>query len=241
MVTLFGKIGTSNGSYTIQLDGGQANTYNALVNLPYYGVTLFHADNLGSGQHILTVTNTPNASGQGLGIDYALVSNLLSASNSSTSSSKKLSTGAIVGIAVPAAIAALSFSLVFYFYRKWKAAQATENQLRSIHASQWAQEVAVGFTTSLDAQRNAYQRSPDGGPGGTTYPFRSAISRPRVGGPVELVPLSSQPPEGSRRGPFDHPRLEGEGVHGQVMNSPGLASPTSTDLPNYSEVEWGGR
>ncbi|KAI5991037.1 hypothetical protein EDC04DRAFT_2872973 [Pisolithus marmoratus] len=61
MVTLFGKIGTSNGSYTIQLDGGQANTYNALANLPYYGVTLFHADNLGSG----------------LGIDYALVSNLL--------------------------------------------------------------------------------------------------------------------------------------------------------------------
>ncbi|KAI6003313.1 hypothetical protein F5J12DRAFT_722726 [Pisolithus orientalis] len=76
MVTLFGKTGTSNGPYTVQLDGGQTNTYNATANLPYYGITLFHADNLGSGQHKLTITNAPSTSGQGLGIDYALVSNL---------------------------------------------------------------------------------------------------------------------------------------------------------------------
>ncbi|KAI6135335.1 hypothetical protein EV401DRAFT_524907 [Pisolithus croceorrhizus] len=101
MVTLFGKTGPSNGPYTVQLDGGQTNTYNATINLPYYGITLFHADNLGSGQHQLTITNSPSASGQGLGIDYAIVSSLLSTTTTSSSSypqstsSKQLSTGAI--------------------------------------------------------------------------------------------------------------------------------------------------
>ncbi|KAI5985100.1 hypothetical protein EDD15DRAFT_2374598 [Pisolithus albus] len=76
MVTLFGKTGASNGPYTVQLDGGQTNVYNATANLSYYEITLFHADNLGPGQHQLTITNTPSINGQGLGIDYAVVSNL---------------------------------------------------------------------------------------------------------------------------------------------------------------------
>ncbi|KIK13333.1 hypothetical protein PISMIDRAFT_688726 [Pisolithus microcarpus 441] len=88
MVTLFGKTGASNGPYTVQLDGGQTNVYNATANLSYYGITLFHADNLGSGQHQLTITNTPSINGQGLGIDYAMVSNLLSASTTTNSTSR---------------------------------------------------------------------------------------------------------------------------------------------------------
>ncbi|KAI6101741.1 hypothetical protein EDD16DRAFT_1648126, partial [Pisolithus croceorrhizus] len=246
MVTLFGKTGPSNGPYTVQLDGGQTNTYNATINLPYYGITLFHADNLGSGQHQLTITNSPSASGQGLGIDYAIVSSLLSTTTTSSSSypqstsSKQLSTGAIVGIAIPAATAALSFFLAFYFYRKWKAAEATRNQLHSIYTSRRPQGAATGFTTSLDARGhqssgNAYQRAAGDGSEGVTYPPRPAVFRPgnRPGGvedTAEPVPLSSQPLGGPRRESFDHSRLEGGGVHQWV------ASTTTTELPNYSQI-----
>ncbi|KIJ69510.1 hypothetical protein HYDPIDRAFT_80223 [Hydnomerulius pinastri MD-312] len=70
-VTLFGATGPSNGPYTVQLDGGQTATYNASTPIANYGVTLFHADNLGAGQHQLVITNLPEANGQLLSIDYA--------------------------------------------------------------------------------------------------------------------------------------------------------------------------
>ncbi|KAI6115571.1 hypothetical protein EV401DRAFT_1975134 [Pisolithus croceorrhizus] len=74
MVTLFGATSASTGPYTVQLDGGNVSKYNGTAFLPFYGVTLFHADNLGSGQHNLTLTNVPAATGQQLCIDYALIS-----------------------------------------------------------------------------------------------------------------------------------------------------------------------
>ncbi|KAI6033401.1 hypothetical protein EDC04DRAFT_2571707 [Pisolithus marmoratus] len=76
MVTLFGATSTSSGPYTVQLDGGNVSTYNGTAFLPFYGVTLFHADNLGTGQHSLTIRNDPATAGQQLCIDYALVSSL---------------------------------------------------------------------------------------------------------------------------------------------------------------------
>ncbi|KAI6100380.1 hypothetical protein EDD16DRAFT_1693250 [Pisolithus croceorrhizus] len=76
MVTLFGATSTSTGPYTVQLDGGNVLKYNGTALLPFYGVTLFHANNLGPGQHSLTITNVPAETGQQLCIDYALVSSL---------------------------------------------------------------------------------------------------------------------------------------------------------------------
>ncbi|KAG6331383.1 hypothetical protein ID866_7706 [Astraeus odoratus] len=73
-VALFGSTGPLHGQYSVQLDAGQATTYNATTSLPFYGVTLFYADNLGTGQHQLTITNLPASSGQELAIDYALIS-----------------------------------------------------------------------------------------------------------------------------------------------------------------------
>ncbi|KAI5990835.1 hypothetical protein F5J12DRAFT_897632 [Pisolithus orientalis] len=55
---------------------GNPSDYNGTTFLPYYGVTLFHADNLDAGQHSLTITNAPASPGQQLCIDYALVSDL---------------------------------------------------------------------------------------------------------------------------------------------------------------------
>ena len=71
-MTLFGTSGPSNGPYSVQLDGGNSITYNATNAYPTnYGVTIYHADNLGPGTHQIVLTNLPAASGQYLTIDYA--------------------------------------------------------------------------------------------------------------------------------------------------------------------------
>ena len=71
-MTLFGTSGPSNGPYSVQLDGGNSVTYNATNAYPTnYGVTIYHADNLGPGTHQIVLTNLPAASGQYLTIDYA--------------------------------------------------------------------------------------------------------------------------------------------------------------------------
>jgi len=69
-------VGPQHGPYSVQLDGGQAVTYNGTAFLPFYGVTLFHADSLGTGSHELIITNLPNTNGLTLSIDYALVSSV---------------------------------------------------------------------------------------------------------------------------------------------------------------------
>ncbi|KAF8135573.1 hypothetical protein EV363DRAFT_1320954 [Boletus edulis] len=77
VVTLFGTSGPSNGPYSVQLDGGQAVQYNASNAYPTnYGVTIYHADNLGSGAHQILLTNLPATSGQYLTVDYAQVWNI---------------------------------------------------------------------------------------------------------------------------------------------------------------------
>lgn len=71
-MTLFGASGPSNGPYSVQLDGGKSETYNATNAYPTnYGVTIYHADNLGPGTHQIILTNLPATSGQYLTIDYA--------------------------------------------------------------------------------------------------------------------------------------------------------------------------
>lgn len=164
MVTLFGATSTSTGLYTVQLDGGNVSEYNGTAFLPFYGVTLFHADNLGPGQHSLTIANVPATPGQQLCIDYALVyglangtstTGLSSGTGGSTggnTSSTQLSSGGIAGIAVAAAAAVLGFLLAFFFYRRMKSAEATYNHLCSIHTAQRQPEIPIGISTSTEAR-----------------------------------------------------------------------------------------
>lgn len=90
-VSIFGTTGPSNGLYTVSLDSQQAAQYNATTYLTFYEVMLYHADNLGPGQHQLTITNLPETNGQTLNIDYALL----------TSSSTASSSGSPVGSSTP--------------------------------------------------------------------------------------------------------------------------------------------
>ncbi|KAG2339767.1 hypothetical protein BDR05DRAFT_891250 [Suillus weaverae] len=70
---IFGTVGPGNGLYSVSLDSQPAISYNATTYLTFYEVMLYHADNLGPGQHQLTLVNLPETNGQTLNIDYALL------------------------------------------------------------------------------------------------------------------------------------------------------------------------
>ncbi|KAI5988701.1 hypothetical protein EDD15DRAFT_2371026 [Pisolithus albus] len=265
MVTLFGATSTLTGPYTVQLDGGNVSKYNGTAFLPFYGVTLYHADNLGSGQHNLTLTNVPAAAGQQLCIDYALVSTFSNdtvtptAVSDSSTVSKQLTSGAIAGIAIASAAAALGFALAFFFYRKWKASEAAQNQLYDIQTAQQQRlpEVPVAFSTSVDTRSRAslVQDGRDAAPlspartyqqsslsMGTTYlpgssasqsgtePTSQTLGRPLPGTPGDGGSSSSRALKGIVT---FHPQ------NAEAIRSP---SPTGTELPpNYTQVMGGGR
>jgi hypothetical protein len=170
-VSIFGTVGPDNSLYTVSLDSQQAIQYNATAYLTFYEVMLYHADNLGPGQHQLTLTNLPETNGQTLNIDYAL---LTSSSNSSSSSSsgsssgtspssvnavstsKGLSSGAIAGIVVAIGVALCASAAAFFFYRRWKSAQAASQDLYRIHTPQHPPENAyVGTSSSVETRSDA--------------------------------------------------------------------------------------
>ncbi|OAX44144.1 hypothetical protein K503DRAFT_730129 [Rhizopogon vinicolor AM-OR11-026] len=168
-VSIFGSVGPNNGPYSVSLDSGQANTFNATTYLTFYEVMLYHADNLGPGQHQLTLTNLPDSNGQTLDIDYAvlLASSSSSSSNSSgstsgTSSSSDnaastgLGSGAIVGIVIVAVIAVLALAAAFFFYRRWKSAQAASQDLYRVHTPQRPSGLAnIGASSSVKTRSSA--------------------------------------------------------------------------------------
>ncbi|KAI6017971.1 hypothetical protein BKA83DRAFT_4316342 [Pisolithus microcarpus] len=238
MVTLFGATSTSTGLYTVQLDGGNVSKYNATAFLPFYGVTLFHADNLGPGQHSLTIANVPATPGQQLCIDYALVYSLangtsttgLSGTGGSTggnTSSQQLSSGGIAGIAVAAAAAVLGFLLAFFFYRKMKSAEATYNHLCSVHTAQRQPEIPIGISTSMEARgppslvRQGSGYLPSSGPTQLGDESRSQLlGRSIPATPSEGGWQSPQPFQDGRTPTIQNAEIE--------ARSP---SPTATELP----------
>jgi hypothetical protein len=91
-VALYGAVGPTSSAYTVQLDGGGPLSFNATKQAYYPQVMLYSAVNLGSGQHMVTLVNNPTAFGQGLLIDYAVVSNVPSVPNTGASSTISSST-----------------------------------------------------------------------------------------------------------------------------------------------------
>ncbi|KAI6099323.1 hypothetical protein EDD16DRAFT_1764929 [Pisolithus croceorrhizus] len=243
MVTLFGATSTSTGPYTVQLDGGSVSNYNGTAFLPFYGVTLYHADNLGPGQHSLTIANVPAATGQQLCIDYALVSSpaseistIDSSTTSDSTSSRQLSSGAIVGLSVAAAAAVFAFLLAFFFYRKMKSAEATYNHLYSIHTTQRQPEVPIRFSTSAEA------RSPLGlVQQGTGY--SPVLGPSQSGNESQTQPLGGSfpeiPGEGERQ---SRQPLQDGGTLTQNAEIQARSPTPATEPPTYAHaMEAGGR
>lgn len=172
-VSIFGTVGPSNGLYTVSLDSQQATQYNATMYLTFYEVMLYHADNLGAGQHQLTLTNLPETNGQTLNIDYALLTSSSTSSSSSgspvsssgpsgtssvnvVSASSGLGSGAIAGIVVAVGIALLTSAAAFFFYRRWKSAQAASQDLYRIRTPQRPPENAnTGAFSSVETRSDA--------------------------------------------------------------------------------------
>lgn len=67
-ISLFGTIGPQNSPYSVQLDDWPNKTFQANKMIYTPQTLLFHADNLGQGDHTLVVTNEAD---QNLQIDYA--------------------------------------------------------------------------------------------------------------------------------------------------------------------------
>ncbi|KAI9572036.1 hypothetical protein HD554DRAFT_2066467 [Boletus coccyginus] len=160
VVSLYGTSGLSNGPYLAQLDGGQTIQYNASNAYPTnYGVMIYHADNLGSGTHQLLLTNLPGVTGQSLTIDYAQLWTTADTTETSGSTSQ-LSSGAIAGIAIAVAVAVLSAGVAIFFYRRWKTALATHQDLYRVYTSQrpppdLATVPPTGVSSSLETRSNA--------------------------------------------------------------------------------------
>ncbi|KAF8452846.1 hypothetical protein L210DRAFT_3639295 [Boletus edulis BED1] len=161
-ISLFGTSGPSSGPYSAQLDGGQTVQYNASSIYPTnYGLMIYHADNLGPGSHQLVLTNLPATSGQSFCIDYAQLWTLVNTGtplpNTSDVSQNKFSSGAIAGIVVAVVAAVLSAGAALLFYRRWKAAMATQRDLyRAITPQQrHLASAAVASTSSLETRNNA--------------------------------------------------------------------------------------
>lgn len=239
MVTLFGAIGTSNGLYSVQLDGGNATQYNGTAFLPFYGVTLFHADNLGSGQHQVTLTNTASVTGQQLSIDYAIVSTL-SDDTSSNAISYQLSTGDIVGIALCGAIAVLAFVLAFSLWRKLKGFKELNDQLYDIGITREPPGTLVAFSTSMETRpvslvRRDASSMPDAvsegvtpfPSSGTSDPISQSSGKPLPETRRQTGSLSSTPTPKRRRA---------RAPPAQNTDSAESPSPVQTEPPNYVDV-----
>ncbi|KAJ7120178.1 hypothetical protein C8R44DRAFT_921203 [Mycena epipterygia] len=93
-VAIFGAVGPNLGPYGIKIDGQAVGTFNATKQNYAAQIALFHADDLGAGDHTLEVINQPTSTGQGLAIDFALVAGIPSASASVTSSTSSASASA---------------------------------------------------------------------------------------------------------------------------------------------------
>ncbi|KAG1742918.1 hypothetical protein EDB19DRAFT_1907403 [Suillus lakei] len=237
-VSIFGTVGPGNGLYTVSLDSGQVTQYNATTYLTFYEVMLYHADNLGSGQHQLTLINLPQTNGQTLDIDYALLTSSANSSSSSgstssppgsggspgnspssvnaASTSTSLGSGAIAGIVVAVGVALCASAAAFFFYRRWKSAQAASQDLYRIRTPQYPPENAnMGASSSVETRSNTSLIRQDTSSQGTSWrSYQQAAydsqSSPRTAN-GRHVPSSSMPTvdevitSSSTQSPVDEP------------------------------------
>ncbi|KAH7927499.1 hypothetical protein BV22DRAFT_1127311 [Leucogyrophana mollusca] len=199
IISLYGTVGLSNGPYSVKLDNGPSVTYNATQQLSYTQIMLYYADNLGSGQHQLTITNLPETSGQSLNIDYATLTSLASASSESPSgvpgpnvgspvstSTSGLSAGAIAGVAVAAAVAVAAIISAAFLYKRWKGAQAAQQELYRIITPRERVTPGTGvsaYSSSLETRGNgivARTETPSTFSGGGHQTQNSAETSPLV-------------------------------------------------------------
>ncbi|KAF4598024.1 hypothetical protein EYR38_006418 [Pleurotus pulmonarius] len=104
-VQLFGPIGPLGAPYTVQIDGGPVRSLTSARDFYIPQMMLFHADNLGDGNHVLRLEYHGSSTNQTFAIDYANIINASSMKSSrsragSASMSRGLSGGLIAAIVI---------------------------------------------------------------------------------------------------------------------------------------------
>lgn len=125
-VLLYGPVGPNGAPYSAQMDNGVSSNYTTSTSTYRPQTLIYYGSNLGAGSHTLKITVQPFNSSYPLtlAVDYAEVfttASIQRASGYSTSTSSKLSKGAIAGISV-GSVFGLFFILavIVYFVRRWR-------------------------------------------------------------------------------------------------------------------------
>ncbi|KAL1705927.1 hypothetical protein EV121DRAFT_202503 [Schizophyllum commune] len=136
-VSLYGAVGPSYGRYTVQLDGGGAQGFDAKDVYTQTQVLLYHANNIGNGTHKLVLANSPtqDAPQSSILTDYAVVSTTKQANighkEVQAEKVQKLSTGALVGISFGGVVlvAAVALLALLIVRRKRKSFETSMDEL----------------------------------------------------------------------------------------------------------------
>ncbi|KAL1683187.1 hypothetical protein EV122DRAFT_273754 [Schizophyllum commune] len=136
-VSLYGAVGPAYGRYTVQLDGGSAQGFDARDVYTQTQILLYHANNIGNGTHKLVLTNAPTqeAPQSSISIDYAVVSMTEQTNDNpkevQAEKSQKLSTGALVGISFGGVVlvAAVALLALLIIRRKRKSPDTSMDEM----------------------------------------------------------------------------------------------------------------
>ncbi|KAL1758815.1 hypothetical protein FB107DRAFT_206325 [Schizophyllum commune] len=136
-VGLYGAVGPAYGRYTVQLDGGGAQVFDASDVYTQTQVLLYHANNIGNGTHKLVLANAPtqDAPQSSILIDYAVVSTTeqtnITPKEVQAEKSQELSTGALVGISFGGVVlvAAVALMALWIVRRKRKSTDNTMDEV----------------------------------------------------------------------------------------------------------------
>ncbi|EIW76496.1 hypothetical protein CONPUDRAFT_158515 [Coniophora puteana RWD-64-598 SS2] len=235
VINLYGSVGTNNGQYSVVMDGEAPVTYIATRPWNLYQVMIYHASNLGPGEHRLTVTNLPNGGSQNLAIDYAEVMVLIDDSDttcfSGTSgietqmhtSSTRPSAGTIAGLVVLGATTVLALSALFWLWRRWKLSEDRYTNLYRNFAQREPRGMrfASAATTSLDT-------------GDPTFRNRSSVSdAARRDSPDDNDPFGYDTGADSST-PFYHSDATGEAHDIELQRRHSTSTAHYTGLPEYT-------
>ncbi|EIW85605.1 hypothetical protein CONPUDRAFT_162772 [Coniophora puteana RWD-64-598 SS2] len=224
-VSLFGSVGPNNGFYQAQLDSEPTADYNATRQILLTQVMLYHADNLGSGNHQLTLTNTPQTASQSLNIDYAEIMTYQSSStipsselNASTSHSS-ISNGGIAGLVVLGVTTLLLALSNFYLFRRLR---ITESQQVDMYRSYAGRPMTEYQTAASQAFTSAITTD-------ISYDPSSRLARSSQNGASRANPFA-QEPLNNDTGPSAEEGLFADPLRDSV-------TPTvSTSLPDYAQA-----
>ncbi|KAG9035345.1 hypothetical protein FRB95_011496 [Tulasnella sp. JGI-2019a] len=203
-LTVYGALENAQAGYTVSIDGSSPTTYagNAASASSTSSVVLAFASNLGSGEHVITITNKPSDGASKLEIDYVILwSNMSQSSSSSSTGMSKSKIPAIVGTVLGCVVFAGIFLLILLRRERINARKAasTESQNPDARNFGWTKGEKEAETRSVASTAAEDDKTWNGSP--VTTATGTAFS-------VVSHPPRAAPPTHTKTTSFDQPWLE---------------------------------